>query len=68
MLYNYTYSNMNKNIIIRIFVQILFSENIFIDNHFSRAFVGRISLLLDVIFDSDWVTNRVHEFDCNVLR
>ena len=43
MLYKYTYSNMNNNnITIRILVQILFSENIFIDKHFSRVFVGRI--------------------------
>ena len=68
MLYNYTYSNMNNNIITRILVQILFSESIFIDKHFSSAFVGRISLLLYVKFDSDWVTTRVHEIDCNVLR
>ena len=30
---------------------------------FSRAFVGRFFLLLDVILDSDWLTTRVLEFD-----
>ena len=39
---------------IRTLIQILISENNFIEQHFSRAFVG----LLDVILDSD----------CNVLR
>ena len=40
--------------IIRILVQILFSENI--EYHFSRAFVGQFFLLLDVILNSDWLS------------
>ena len=43
-------------------IQILFSENFFFERHFSRAFVGRFFLLLDVILNSDWLT-----VDCNVL-